>query len=57
VGFRYSETEDGGIFWSNDPQVPIGTMVRELGLSVGDEKVRRDRALQDAARGGAPCLE
>ena len=57
VGFRYSEAEDGGIFWSNDPAVPIGRMARELGLTVGNAKVERDRKLQDAARGGPPCLD
>lgn len=32
VGCDYSDREDTGIFWSNDPQVPIGEMVRSLGL-------------------------
>ena len=57
VGFRYSEAEDGGIFWSNDPKTPIAAMARELKLSVGNEKVDRDRKLQDAARGGPPSLD
>jgi predicted amidohydrolase len=54
VGYRYSEAEDGGIFWSNDPATPIRQMVRELGLEAGDGKVERDRILQDKARGGPP---
>jgi predicted amidohydrolase len=33
VGFRYYEEEDRGIFWSNDPKVPIGEMVHSLGLT------------------------
>lgn len=32
VGGVYSEREDTGVFWSNDPQVPIGQMVQALGL-------------------------
>ncbi len=32
VGGMYSPREDTGIFWSNDPAVTIGQMIRELGL-------------------------
>lgn len=32
VGYSYSEREDTGVFWSNDPQLSIGAMIRELGL-------------------------
>jgi len=32
AGGTYSTREDTGIFWSNDPQQSIGSMVRELGL-------------------------
>src|SRR5262249_20648221 len=32
VGFRYSESEDRGIFWSNDAGRSIGEMARSLGL-------------------------
>ena len=32
VGFRYSTTEDTGIFWSNDPSQPIGVMLQECGI-------------------------
>ncbi len=32
VGFRYSTTEDRGIFWSNDPALPIETMLQEIGV-------------------------
>jgi predicted amidohydrolase len=32
VGHTYSDREDTGVFWSNDPKRPIGEMMRELGL-------------------------
>ena len=32
VGYRYSESEDRGVFWSNDPNRSIGEMARSLGL-------------------------
>ncbi|MEK7767751.1 MAG: carbon-nitrogen hydrolase family protein, partial [bacterium] len=32
VGFRYHEEEDRGLFWSNDPRVPVGSMIRASGL-------------------------
>ena len=57
VGYRYSEAEDGGIFWSNDPNIPVMRMVRELGLELASESVERNRRLQDALRGGPPSVE
>jgi predicted amidohydrolase len=57
VGFRYSEAEDGGIFWSNDPNIPVMRMVRELGLELSADCVSRNRRLQDKARGGPPSVE
>jgi predicted amidohydrolase len=54
VGFRYSEAEDGGIFWSNDPKVPVMKMVRELGLELASDCLERNRELQDRLRGGPP---
>ena len=57
VDFRYSEAEDGGIFWSDDPEPPIQQMVREIGLIVPGDHEKRDRILQDRARGGPPSLE
>ncbi len=56
VDFRYSEAEDEGIFWSNDPATPIARMIRELELQPGDTKPEADRILQDKARGGPPDL-
>ena len=39
IGFRYYEDEDCGIFWSNDPQVPVRQMVRALGLAEAEEQL------------------
>lgn len=52
-GYRYSESEDRGVFWSNDPGMSIGRMARSLGLldTVADEQARA-RAAQDRVRGG-----
>jgi hypothetical protein len=52
VGFHYSEAEDRGLFWSNDPQMPIGRMVRDMGLEPLDQSLARNLKLQDAIRGG-----
>jgi predicted amidohydrolase len=57
VGCRYSEAEDGGIFWSNDPKTPVMQMVRELGLELSDDAVERSRQLQDQIRGGPPSRD
>jgi hypothetical protein len=41
VGFRYYEDEDCGIFWSNDPGITVGEMVRSIGvLEIEEEKAR-----------------
>jgi predicted amidohydrolase len=53
VGYRYSESEDRGIFWSNDPGRPIGEMARSLGLlETATEQQARARDAQDRLRGG-----
>jgi predicted amidohydrolase len=57
VGYRYSDAEDGGIFWSNDPDVPIMQMVRELGLALASENVEGCRRLNDKVRGGQPSRD
>jgi predicted amidohydrolase len=54
AGYRYSDAEDGGIFWSNDPSIPIMRMVRDLHLELLSENVERNRELQDKMRGGPP---
>ena len=49
VGYRYSQSEDRGIFWSNDPGRPIGQMARSLGLlETTTEQQTRARDAQDA---------
>ena len=49
AGFRYYEDEDRGIFWSNDPHVTIGDMMRSLGLAEQYAELRRIRKLFDKA--------
>ncbi len=53
VGFRYSESEDRGVFWSNDPNTTIGQMARSLDLldTPAQQHVRARKA-QDQLRGG-----
>ena len=54
VGYRYSESEDRGVFWSNDADMTIGQMARSLGLSeTPAEQHRRAREAQDRLRGGS----
>jgi predicted amidohydrolase len=57
VGYRYSEAEDRGIFWSNDPRQPVMEMVRALGLELPADSLNRNRRLQDHLRGGPPGSE
>ena len=53
VGYRYSESEDRGVFWSNDPKRSIGEMARSLGLlETTTEQQARARDAQDRLRGG-----
>ncbi len=53
VGYRYSESEDRGIFWSNDPSRSIGQMARSLGLlETTAEQQAHARDAQDRLRGG-----
>jgi predicted amidohydrolase len=51
VGYAYSEREDTGVFWSNDPQRPIGTMIRELGLVEMEDQIARMEAARKKAAG------
>ena len=50
VGYQYSEREDTGLFWSNDPTVAIGQMLKEQNLREMPDHVEADRKLQDRAR-------
>jgi predicted amidohydrolase len=52
VGFHYYEDDDDGIFWSNDPRVTVGQMVRSLGLSQQEVELERIRKLYH--RAGVP---
>jgi predicted amidohydrolase len=55
VGYRYSESEDRGIFWSNDPEQSIGEMARSLDLlETPAQREARAREAQDRLRGGPP---
>jgi predicted amidohydrolase len=47
VGFRYYEDEDLGIFWSNDPRMPVRQMVLSLGTAEVDEELLRVRGYFD----------
>lgn len=55
VGYHYFNDQDGGIFWSNDPDMTIGQMIRSIGLAESDANVERVRRLDDKARGGPPA--
>ncbi len=53
VGYRYSESEDRGVFWSNDPGRSIDQMARTLNLlETTTEQQARAREAQDRLRGG-----
>src|SRR6266508_4420145 len=52
VGFRYYEDEDCGIFWSNDPRITIGEMVRAINVLELEEEMARVRQFYRKARVG-----
>ncbi len=56
VGYNYYSDEDTGIFWSNDPSVPIGKMLDALGFPEVDQETEHTRLLQDKIRGGPPVV-
>jgi predicted amidohydrolase len=56
VGFYYYPQEDNGIFWSNDPKMPVGQMIGSLNLTETDANVERIRLLEDRVRGGPPAI-
>jgi len=45
VGFLYKEREDGGLFWSNDPNMSIDQMAEALGLLEHADRRKRSRDL------------
>jgi predicted amidohydrolase len=49
VSFHYYEDDDRGIFWSNDPNMTIGEMVRSIGLLELEEEMARVRRFYKAA--------
>jgi predicted amidohydrolase len=54
VGYHYYEDEDRGIFWSNDPSVTIGQMVRSIGVTEEEEEfLRIDKLFQKAGVPGS----
>lgn len=50
AGYRYYEDEDLGMFWSNDPKVPVKQMVTALGLVETDAELARVREAYRKAR-------
>jgi predicted amidohydrolase len=50
VGYQYSDREDTGVFWSNDPAKPIGVMLKEQSLREMDDHIEADRKLQEKLR-------
>jgi hypothetical protein len=49
AGSHYEPREDLGMFWSNAPDITIGSMVRSLGLEEIDAQIARNRRLLDSA--------
>ncbi len=49
VGFRYYDDEDCGLFWSNDPGLTIGQMVRSIGVAEAGDELARIRKLYHKA--------
>jgi predicted amidohydrolase len=45
VGFHYYEDEDCGIFWSNDPSLPVAEMVRSIGVPEVEASLDRVRGI------------
>jgi predicted amidohydrolase len=54
AGYDYSEREDTGIFWSNDPQTSVGTMIRELGLREMPEVIAQTEDARRRAAAAGP---
>ena len=54
AGFHYYRDQDTGLFWSNDPAMPIARMLRQLDLPEVAASVERIRQLQNKVRGGPP---
>lgn len=50
VGFHYYEDEDCGIFWSNDPSLPVSEMARAIGVPEAEASLERVRGIYRDAR-------
>ncbi len=50
IGFRYYESEDCGVFWSNDESKSIEEIAEEAELEPINEMIERSNALQSAER-------
>ncbi len=57
AGYRYSEEEDCGIFWSNDDSLPVAEMVKMLDLETREVELGRARQELVRLRGGPPRLD
>lgn len=49
-GYNYYPAEDMGIFWSNDPNLPISHMLKQLKILNRDDDVARNLKIQRASR-------
>jgi predicted amidohydrolase len=52
AGFRYYEDDDRGIFWSNDPHMTVGQMLRSLNQT--EEKEDMQRTVRHFREAGVP---
>lgn len=52
VGYLYSDREDTGVFWSNDPHATIGEMIQALGLREMPVQVDAIERQVEASRAG-----
>jgi predicted amidohydrolase len=50
VGYDYSHREDTGVFWSNDPRLSIGEIIRAFGFREMPETIEHVRAARNRAR-------
>ena len=50
AGFRYYEDEDCGIFWSNDPNLPVSEMAKSIGVQESEASLERVRGIYHDAR-------
>ena len=55
IGYRYYEEEDCGLFWSNDPAMPVRRMIQSLGLLEAEDELARVR--QSYHQAGLPFLK